>query len=563
MKFFHYVNTCLVLSQLSGCAQLPPVEPIEINLLALNDFHGYLQPSPFSYTDPNNADVVITRQLGGVAALGGMLNEMRADDPHLLFVGVGDLIGGAPPISAMWADEPSIEAMNLLGMDVSVVDNHELDEGKAEFLRQIQGGCESPRSEKACQLRAEFGGAQFPYIAANLFDSDSGTLLVKPYVIKTVRGVKLAFVGAQVEDLSLLVSASSLAGIAVTDEADAINAFIPELKQQGVDIVVAVVHQGGNTVDAFDQPDCTTLEGEIVDIAERLDPAVDLLLSAHTHQAYLCKVGDLPVTQGGSYGRMVSQITLVFDPQQQTVVDVSARNILVDPQKYTPDARLLALLHEVEARSEAVLARPIARIGVTQVSRVANAAGESAMGDLVADAQLFATAPLGAQIALMNTGGIRSELVLADNQTKVTYAQVASVHPFKGTLQLLTLTGAQIKALLEQQWQSDGEGSFKPLQISHSLSYQWNPALPRGERVLANSIKLNGEMIQPNANYRISVNSFLADGGDGFLVLTQGKDRVDSNIPDLPALIDYLVAQDKLGKPAGKSEPEARIVVIE
>jgi 5'-nucleotidase len=558
----HFITGCVLLV-LSACAQLPSKAPIEINLVALNDFHGYLQPSPFSYTDPANEDLVITTELGGIATLGGMLNEMRKADPYLLFVGVGDLIGGAPPISAMWADEPSIEAMNLLGMDVSAVGNHELDEGKQEFLRQIHGGCESSRPEKSCQLRAEFSGTQFPYIAANLFDSDTGKLLVHPYVIKTVRGVKLAFVGAQVKDLTLLVSASSLAGIAVTDEADAINALIPELKRQGVDIVVAVVHQGGNTVDAFDQPDCTNLEGEIVDIAQRLDPAVDLLLSAHTHEAYLCNVGDLPVTQGGSYGRMVSQVTLVFDPEQETVVDVSARNVLVDPKKYTPDSRLLALLKEVETRSEQVLARPIARIGAELISRTANAAGESAMGDLVADAQLFATAPLGAQVAFMNTGGIRSELMLANNQLQVTYAQVASVHPFKGSLQLLTLTGAQIKALLEQQWQSDGEGSFKPLQISHSLRYQWNPILPRGERVLVDSIKLNGEVIQPDTSYRISVNSFLADGGDGFLVLTQGADRVDTEIPDLPALIDYLVAQDKLDIPAGKSEPGTRIVMIE
>ncbi len=553
-----FLNTLLV-----SCATPVPREPVEINLVALNDFHGYLQPSPFSYTDPGNSDAVITVQAGGVATLAGLLNTLRQDDPQLLFVGVGDLIGASPPISAMWADEPTLEAMKLLALRLSSLGNHELDEGKAELLRQINGGCNSPRPEKACQWRDHFTGADFSYIAANLIDTETDNTLVVPYVIETVRGIKIAFVGAQVEDLASVVSASSMEGIRVEDEAEAINRFIPEIKRKGADIVVAVVHQGGNTLAAFNQPDCTDLEGDIVNIVKRLDPAVDLVLSAHTHEAYLCIVGDVPVTQAASYGRLVTHLTLVFEPVEKKLLDVQARNLIVDPQRYEPDPALLAWQANVEARSRAVLERPVARIGAAAITRVPNRHGESAMGDLVADAQLAATHSLGAQIALMNSGGIRSDLVLKGNEAPLNFSQVAAVHPFKGTLQVISLTGAQIKNVLEQQWQSEGAGSFKPLQISHSFNYRWDGSQPRGQRVLAESLSLNGESISPTETYRISVNAFLADGGDNFSALTVASERIDTGIPDLTALIDYLVVQEKAGTPAGHSEPAGRILRVD
>ena len=180
------------------------------------------------------------------------------------------------------------------------------------------------------------------------------------------------------------------------------------------------------------------------------------------------------------------------------------------------------------------------------------------MGDLVADAQLAATEPRGAQIALMNSGGIRADLVVKDEEP-LNYSQVAAVHPFKGTLQIISLTGAQIKSLLEQQWQSDGPGSFKPLQISHTFSYRWDGSQPRGQRILADSLRLNGEPILPTEAYRIAVNAFLADGGDNFSVFTEASDRKDTGLPDLKVLIDYLVAQEKAGELAGRVEPAGRI----
>lgn len=548
---------------LTACAAPQTQSPIEINVLALNDFHGYLQANPLSYSDPANPDLLIRMEAGGIATLGGMLADLRAQDPQLIFVGVGDLIGASPPLSAMWADEPTLEAMNLLGMRVSSLGNHELDEGKDELLRQINGGCESARPQKACQFSSSYSGTQFPYVAANVIIKETGKPLVNPYVIESVHGVKIAFVGAQVEDLASMVSASSMAGIEVLDEADGINSFVPAIKRDGADIIIALVHQGGTTPAAFNQPGCNNLKGEIVDIAERLDPAVDLVLSAHTHQAYLCLVGNVPVSQAGSYGRMATHLTLTFDPQEQLLLDIQAQNLIVDPQRYAPDARLLALQKEVESRSREILLRPVARIGAPVVDRAPNRAGESAMGDLIADAQLAATAAFGAQIALMNTGGIRSEFILAEPDALLTYAQVAAVHPFKGTLQLITLTGAQLKDVLEQQWQSDDLTAFKPLQISHSLSYQWSATRPQGNRVLAETMTVNGSPVEADAIYRVAVNEFLADGGDGFSTLRLGRNRVDSGIADLQALIDYLTERDAAGQPAGRKEPGKRFMRIE
>lgn len=554
---FPWVRSLLLVGSSSalillGCAHRPPAE-VEVNLLAINDFHGYLQPSNYRSADPHNP----VGELGGVATLGGLLRDLRARDPALLFVGTGDLIGASPPIANMWADEPSIVAMNLLGLRLSTVGNHEFDEGKVEFLRHQHGGCESPRPDKACQFEADYAGARFPYIAANVIDENSGELLLPPYVIEQVKGVKIAFVGAEVEDLASYIAPASMVGIRVTDEAEAINRYVPELQAQGVQAIVAVVHQGGTSSGGFSG--CDSLAGEIVDIAERLDPAVDVLLSAHTHEAYVCQLGKLTITQGASYGHMLTHLRLAINPVSGDVIRVQAENLLVDPQRYAPDLTLQSLVDKLEARGRAQLQRPIARIGAKVITRELNAAGESAMGNLVADAQLAATHKLGAQLALMNSGGIRSDLQLSEGREQLVYSQVSAVHPFKGTLQLLTLSGAQLKALLEQQWRDTGVDGYRPLQVSASFSYAWDAARPLGDKVLADSMRIEGKPVQLTEDYRIATNAFLADGGDNFSLFKQGRQRQDSGLPDLDVLINYLVARDLSGQPAGRSQPAGRV----
>ncbi|MGC1328723.1 metallophosphoesterase, partial [Pseudomonas sp.] len=397
---------------LGACAQsVTPAKPVTINIAAVNDFHGNLVATPLSYPMPSAPGGKVVMKAGGIDALSGVIAQLRQQDPHLLLIGGGDMIGGSPPISSMWADEPTLDALGLLGLKFSVIGNHELDQGSAELQRQIHGGCDSPRPDKACQFDKDYRGTQFPYIAANLIDKGTGKPLFAPYQIEEVNGVKVAFVGAVLRDVASVVSAKGMQGLSTIDEADAINAQLPALHQQGVDAVVAVIHQGGETTERFDQADCSHLKGDIVDVAQRLAPEVKVVITAHTHQGYLCRVGDKLVTQGASYGRLLTYLTLTIDPARHQLLSATARNIVVDPKRYPPMPEVAALEARVEQRSQALLGKPIARIASRELTRTLNAAGESSMGDLVADGQLAATRSLGAQVAFTNLGGIRSDLI--------------------------------------------------------------------------------------------------------------------------------------------------------
>ncbi len=251
-------------------------------------------------------------------------------------------------------------------------------------------------------------------------------------------------------------------------------------------------------------------------------------------------------------------LTLTVDPVNHQLLDAKAQNIVVDPARYTPLPEIAALQADIEARSNEHLNKPVARIATREITRTLNDAGESAMGDLIADAQLHATRALGADVALTNLGGIRTDLILEPGQQHLTYGQVASVQPFNNTLNILTLSGTQLKQLLEQQWQNNGFG-FYPLQPSASLTYRWDTSKPQGQRILADSLKINGKPVLPEQRYRVTVNSFMAGGGDNFTVLNQASQRVDTGLNDLQALVDYLQARDHTGQPAGAGAEQQRI----
>ena len=541
---------------LAGCASSG--QPVDVNIAAVNDFHGNLQSNPLTYADSSAPGGKISLKAGGIEALSGVIGQLRQSDPQLMLISAGDMIGGSPPISAMWADEPTLQAFNTLGLKFSVVGNHELDQGKAELLRQINGGCDSVRPDKACQFDAHYGGTRFPYLAANLMDSSTGKLLLPAYVIEEAHGAKIAFVGAVLRGVSRYVSAASMNGLYTIDEAEAINAQLPELRRQGVDAVVVVIHQGGETPESFSKPDCSQLSGDLNEVVQRLDPQIKVVVSAHTHQGYLCKLGDRYVTQGSSFGRLLTHLTLTVDPVAHRLLGVKAQNLVVDPQRYTALPEIAALQARVEARSKAQLTKAVARIAAPEVNRKINEAGESAMGDLVADAQLAATQSLGAQVAFTNLGGMRTDLIMEAGQHVLNYGQVASVQPFNNTLNILSLSGAQLLALLEQQWQDSAFG-FYPLQPSSTLQYRWDASKPKGQRIIASSVRIAGAPLQLTQSYRISVNSFMADGGDNFTVLTQASERLDTGLNDLEALISYLQRQDQAGTPAGAGAPQQRI----
>ncbi|AMP01959.1 calcineurin-like phosphoesterase family protein [Collimonas arenae] len=556
---------------LGACSSLPNAPasaPVELNLVAINDLHGHLEAETKSFASIADAVGTAPRKLkvGGIDTIGGALNAWRAEDPQLLLVGAGDLIGASPALSSIWADEPTISALGQLGLRVSSVGNHEFDQGSAELLRYQNGGCKSTRPDKACQFEAHYPGAKFSYLAANVIDNASVQPMLPPYRIEQIRGVKIAFIGAVVRGTEKMVSADGIANVHFIDEAEAINRWVPEIKAQGVSAIVVLIHQGGETKEPFDKVACSQLQGPIVDIVKHLDPAIKLVISAHSHQGYTCQVDGRTVTQGESFGHMLTRISLTIDPRVADlpgkITAIRAYNVLMDTQRFTPDPALSAFLQKLKARSDVVLAQPIARIAVPRIDNHINEAGESPLGDVLADSQLAATRKLGAQIAMTNHKSIRESLESGPAGTN--YAQVAATTPYGNTLILLTLTGSQIQALLEQQsWlEQDRQGGRVMLQVSHGLSYRWDAAKPLGQRVLPGSIKLNGAALDPRGQYRVSVNSFISQGGDGFSLLTQGADRVDTGINDLDALSHYLIASEHDGHPAGSAQTAGRIVRV-
>ena len=541
----------------SGCAT-PKRAPIEINLVAINDFHGQLEAHDKAYTLTGQPKRTI--RVGGIDTIGGALQAWRKEDPQLLLVGAGDLLGATPALSSIWADEPTVEALNLLGLRLSSVGNHEFDRGTAELLRQQNGGCVSPSPDKACKLRPRFDGARFSYLSANVVDAVTGAPMLPPYRIEEVKGVKIAFIGAVLRDTARMVSPKGIAGVRFLDEVETINRWAAEIRKLDVAAIVLLIHQGGDTTEQFDQVDCSKLEGPIVGLVKQLDPAIRLVISAHSHKGYQCRVDGRVVTQAESFGHVLTRISMKVDPQSRAVSDIAVRNVLMEQGRFAPDPALAALLAEVQGRSKELLARPIARLAIPRISDKLDTAGASPLGDVASDAQLAATSTLGAQIVFINHKSLRVEL--ESGPAGASYAQVAATHPYGNTLVLMTLTGAQIRAVLEQQnWLAEElTGGRRMLQVSQGFSYRWGASRPAGQRVVPGSIMLNGAPVTDEQKLRVSVNSFMAQGGDGYTVFTEGVDRLDSGILDLDAFIDYLAARDRAGKPVGSEASAGRIV---
>jgi len=532
---------------LAGCASTPATRaPVELNLVAINDFHGNLEASKYTLKT-DGGDARDTIQAGGIDVLGGALDAFRKEDKDLLFVAAGDLVGASPALSSMWADEPSIVAMNRMGLVASSLGNHEFDQGSKELLRQQHGGCDSPRPGKACKLDKDFKGAGFTYLAANVIDQSTGKSLVPGWRIVDVKGVKVGLVGAVLQDMASVTVGSAIKGLSFPDEADSINKVIPEMRAQGAQVFVVLIHEGGHTGEAFDKVNCDGLEGPIVNIVKKLDPAIRLVITGHSHKGYLCKVDGRVVTQADAMGHLLSRIKMKVDPVSGKVEDISVRNVVMQPGAFTPDAGLAAYLADVRARSTAELAKPVARIGAALVARKEDDNGVAPLGTLIADAARNAMREQGVQIAFMNPGGIRKDLEAGEGGV-VSFGQAQAVLPFGNTLVAMDLSGAQLRTLLEQQWQREGKGYM--LQASSSLSYQWDSTQPAGRRVLPASLKVDGKPVEDGKTYRVAANNFLADGGDNFPTFAKGTNRVETQLRDLDALVAFLKQHPEVGSPS-------------
>lgn len=543
-KFIPLISLPLLLAACHQTDNRPEVLPdgtTTVTVLGLNDFHGQLEATGFrgkQIPNPDKPGTTMSAPAGGISAIGGLVNQVRSENPNTVFVGVGDLTGASPLSSSLLADEPTVIAMNKLGMSVNVLGNHELDYGLNELKRLEMGGCESVRAEKACKLVNPFPGADYDYIAANVFDKNGRVF--QAYKMVKVGQVRVAFVGAVLKEVPTVVAPAGIQGLTFRDEAESINAVLPEVRKAGADVVVALIHQGGVAKSAYDKEGCTDLSGPIVDVVQRLDKSVMAVMTGHTHQGYNCVVDGRPVIQGSAQGALLQRLDFTVTRKNgvATVDAIKAANVFVDPSKYSNQA-MADLAKQAKDTTAPVADRVVATISAGQISSAANSAGESALGDVIADAQLAATKAAdkgGAEIAFMNPGGIRANLP-AKPSTTVTYGDIFAVQPFGNLLTVMTLTGAQIKTLLEQQFDNPGAGQNRILQVSEGFSYSYSLSRPKGERV--QNITLNGQALDMARSYRVTVNSFLADGGDSFSVLKEGRERLGGGL-DVDALSAYL-----------------------
>ncbi len=514
----------------------PPGYLVDVQILALNDFHGNIV-SGGTLTMPDGSRPIA----GGAAYLASLVRERETENANTVFVSAGDLIGASPLASALFHDEPAIEAMNLMGLDFNAVGNHEFDEGKDELLRMQEGGC---HPVDGCLDGDGFAGAEFPFLAANVVDEATGATLFPPYgIVRMEKGVRVAFIGMTLEGTPTIVTPSGVAGLGFRDEADTVNALVDKLKPQA-DIIVVLIHEGGVPGSGSGFDGCNGISGPIVDIVERTSDEVDLFISGHTHQSYICTIDGRPVTSTNAFGRLLTDIDLTYDVARREIVSTTIDNVPVIQGDIVPAPDVASLVDRYVELSAPLANRVIGTI-TTSITRTANAAGESALGDVIADAQLDATDDAGfgeATVAFMNPGGIRADLsydVPAGTLGEVTYGEAFTVQPFGNSLVTMTLTGAQIDTLLEQQWL--GQPFPRILQVSEGFSYTWDSSGEPGSMVDAGTIAINGTPISPTGTYRVTVNSFLADGGDNFTVLRQGTDRLGGAL-DLDAFEAYFLA---------------------
>jgi 5'-nucleotidase len=537
----------------------PPKRLTELQLLAFNDYHGHLEAST-----PGTIDGAAA---GGSEYLSTELTRLRAGHKNSLTVAAGDLIGGSPAFSGLFHDEPSVESLNAMGLDVSSVGNHEFDEGVTELLRMQNGGC---HPTDGCYFPDEpYPGADFQWLSANVVDESTGKTPLPPYWIKKVDGIKVGFIGMTLEATDTLVAAAGIKGYDFKDEAETANALVPVLAKKGVRAIVVLLHEGGSqTPPPGDVDACVGISGPIVAINDALSPAIDAVVTGHTHLPYNCRLPDPAgdpriVTSAYSYGRVVSELNLVLDKRTRDVVRdrSTAINHAVIQSELSPDPALTKIIEKWQPLFDAAGNDPVGTI-TADITRGGNPPGtdrgvESAAGNLVADAQLWSTSSNGADVAFMNPGGVRSDLTYAasgdEGDGVVTYGEAFTFQPFGNTLVTYSMTGSQILAVLEEQCQPAGSSRpFLHLGVSEGFTYDLATTITDGTctSVTVSNVELNGVPLDPAASYDVTVNNFLADGGDNFTTFAEvTSPRLDGG-NDLMALINYLGTYSPVAPPS-------------
>ncbi|HEY0452767.1 bifunctional metallophosphatase/5'-nucleotidase [Actinophytocola sp.] len=536
-----------------GTASAAPSSTTDVRLITFNDFHGNLTPPAGSsgrVTLPDGKTV----DAGGAAYFATHVKQLEAQTANSLLLSAGDNVGASPLNSALFHDEPTMELLNGLGVEASVIGNHELDEGYRELLRMQFGGC---HPTDGCQFHDRYKGAKFPILGANVY-FDNGVPAALPFTVKVSGGVPIGIIGVTLKDLPLVVTPEAIKGLQFGDEVEAIDRSSRMLDRLGIRTQVVLLHQGDNT-EGGGPDDCRTTPGAATAIARHASASVDVIFSGHSHQQYNCTVTDpagnpRTLIQGSSFGRLLSVVDLKIDKRSRDVVrgKTVAHNEIVT-RTVTPDPAAQALVDEATTKSAPIANAKVGTIAADLV-RAATQAGESPLGDVIADAQLAATQANNPVIAVTNPGGIRTDLNYAGSSAGegdgvVTYGEAFAVQPFSNIMQTITLTGAQLKTVLEQQWQPQPDGSVvtRFLQISSTLHYTWSRSAAVGSKI--SNITVAGQPVDPNGSYRVSLNNFIAAGGDGFAEFKNGTNLTGGPV-DLDAFTAYLTAHPNLAPPA-------------
>ena len=537
------------------------------HLIAFNDFHGNIDPPTGS------GGLVNGNPAGGVEYLATYVKRLRAqaqrESRNVFTVAAGDLVGATPLVSAAFHDEPAIEEMNALGLEISSVGNHEYDEGVDELKRLQRGGC---HPTDGCQDNDGFAGAKFTYLAANVIEKRTGLPSMLPLDIKFVDGVPVAFVGMTLEGTPSIVNPAGIQTVTFKNEVATANQYADLLGRfLGIRAMVLLIHQGGSqqtTQPAIpDVSGCDNFAGDITGIVKGLNPAYGVVVSGHTHRFYSCALpnssgANSVVTSAGSFGTMVTDLSFTVDRKSRRFATAKAQNQIVlngvsdgkggwlkdaagnflrNPDLVDGPAKAIA---DKYRKAVAPLANKVVGSITADIPSTANAAGESPLGDVIADGMLTYTRSAQAQIALMNPGGIRAPLSYANSPGgepagQVTYGECFTVQPFNNLVTTLSYTGAQLKEVLEEQFAGyAGQTTNKILQVSAGFTYSYDTSRPLGQRV--SNLALGGTAIDPAASYRVAMNDFLANGGDGFVGLKVGTDRVTAPGFDVDALVAYL-----------------------
>jgi 5'-nucleotidase len=560
----------------SGNGNSDPGPPFTVKVIALNDFHGNLQ-SPGTFGVSATVPVADRPAVGGAEFVAAHVAKLKSQNPLNVVVGAGDAIGASPLISALFFDEPTIEALNRIGLEFNSVGNHEFDKGAAELLRLQNGGCKvtggqtDPSSCKGGTVGTPvpFEGAKFKWLSANVIQSSTGNTLLPAFGTKTFNGVTVAFIGMTFKDTPTVVTPTGVAGLQFRDEAQTVNALVPTLKAQGIEAIVVLVHEGGFQTGAAQ--DINTCDGSlagsaIATMVSKFDNAVDLVISAHTHAAYNCKLPNatgrlIPVTSASAFGRVLTDFDLTIDPATRDITAVSVNNRLVvrnDPA-VVANAAVASIVNAYNGLVSPIANQVIGSITTALPNTRTDAACNMPAGNVIADAMLDATRGSGfgdAVIALMNGGGVRNPgltftQAVGEGDGNVTYGEAFTMQPFGNSLVTLTLTAQDLKNVMEQQFagcRGQGATTTRIFLPSAGFKYTWDGSQACDSRIrnatlttggATETIVANGVVANPTKTYRVTVNNFMATGGDGYGVFLNGTSAL-GGAQDIDAFVAYM-----------------------